>query len=76
MKIFMLQNYSVWYAEFMKKKSLLNTNRYLQNKEEREKRLLRNVISSSKIEGITVPIDRIIQPGQSVNIKKSSPKQS
>ncbi len=66
---------TVCYAFNMKKNSLLNTNIYLKNKKEREKRILRTVLSSSKVEGIDIPVDSILNTKKNTMVKKNSPKQ-
>lgn len=45
----------------MKKKSLLQTNRYLKDLQNVEKLIVRAVLSSSRIEGINISADTILQ---------------
>ena len=72
---FMSKSHMIWYVFYMKKKSLLNTNIYLKNKKERDRLLLRTVLSSSKIEGINIPVESIIRSKKNT-VKKNSPKQA
>ncbi len=65
----------ICYISIMKKNSLLNTNIYLKNKKEREERILRTVLSSSKVEGIDISVDRILHYKKNTTVKKNSPKQ-
>ena len=59
----------------MKKKSLLKTNIYLKNKKEREERILRTVLSPSKVEGIDISVDSIPRFKKNTTVKKNHPKQ-
>lgn len=71
----MSNDHMICYIFIMKKNSLLNTNIYLKNKKEREERILRTVLSSSKVEGIDISIDSILRSKKSTTVKKNSPKQ-
>jgi len=45
----------------MKKKSLLQPNTYLKDLQKREELLVRTVMSSSRIEGIHIPVETILR---------------